>query len=134
MLAVLAFNAFAAGAGAADSSLVVQGEKQWAEGRLNEARKSFEQAAAAEPKSAVPLMKLGGLHLTNSDPGAAIQTYQRALSLDSKNAKAWIGLGLAYLHMGQKDLSRAAFGEAIRVDPTRKAQLASLAEKPAGGE
>ena len=128
----IALAALSAGAWGGDASLVAQGEKQWAEGHVNDARKSFELAAAADPKSPVPLLKLGGLHLTSNDPRAAIQTYQRAISLDINNARAWIGLGLAYLHTGQKELSRAAFEEAIRADPSRKAQLASLVDQPAG--
>ncbi|HEX8989521.1 MAG TPA: tetratricopeptide repeat protein [Rhodocyclaceae bacterium] len=134
MTTMLALGAYASWAVAADESLVARGERQWAEGRVAEARASFEQAARTDPKSVAPLLKLGGLQLTNREPAAAIQTYQRAISLDGANARAWIGLGLAYLHAGQKELARAAFGEAIRVDPSRKAQLASLAEPPAGDE
>jgi tetratricopeptide (TPR) repeat protein len=119
------------GAAAADASLLAQGDKQWAEGRTAEARKSFEAAVAADPKSAAALMKLGGLLLASNDHAAAVQTYKRAISLDSGNAKAWIGLGVAYLHTGQKDLSKAAFAEAVRADPSRKTQLAGLAEEPA---
>jgi cytochrome c-type biogenesis protein CcmH/NrfG len=40
-----------------------------------------------------------------------------------------MGLGFAYLHSGQPELSRAAFAEAIRVDPSRRDQLAALAEE-----
>lgn len=124
----LVLGALSAGAWAGGPSLIEQGDRQWADGKVNDARKSFEQAAAADPKSPAPLLKLGGLHLTSNDPVAAIRTYQRVISLDINNARAWIGLGLAYLHTGQKDLSRAAFSEAIRSDPSRRAQLASLAD------
>jgi tetratricopeptide (TPR) repeat protein len=116
---------------AADGSLVAQGDKQWAAGKAADARKSFEAAVAADPKSPAAIMKLGGFLLASNDHAAAIQTYQRAISLDGNNAKAWIGLGIAYLHTGQKELSRAAFDEAVRADPSRKAQLASLTAKPA---
>jgi tetratricopeptide (TPR) repeat protein len=119
----------AAWAAAADTNFLGQGDKQWAEGRTAEARQSFEAAIAAEPKSAVALMKLGGLLLASNDHAAAIQTYKQAISLDNNNAKAWIGLGVAYLHTGDKDLSKAAFSEAIRADPSRKPQLAGLAEE-----
>jgi len=121
----------AAWAAAADTNFLGQGDKLWAEGRTAEARQSFEAAIAAEPKSAVALMKLGGLLLASNDQAVAIQIYQRAISLDHNNAKAWIGLGVAYLHTGQKDLSKAAFAEAIRADPSRKSQLAGLAEETA---
>ena len=127
----LALSLFAANAWAADTGLIERGSKQWQEGRTAEARQSFEAAIAAEPKSAVALMKLGGLLLASNDHAAAIRTYKQAISLDNNNAKAWIGLGVAYLHTGDKDLSKAAFAEAIRADPSRKSQLAGLAEDTA---
>jgi Flp pilus assembly protein TadD len=129
--AALVLNLLAAGAWAADTVLIAQGSKQWEEGRLGDARKSFELAAAADPGSVEAHMKLGGLLLSSSDAAAAIPIYQRVISLDANNAKAWMGLGLAYLHAGQKELSRAAFEEAVRVEPGRKAQLAGLLDKPA---
>ena len=76
-------------------------------------------------------MKLGGLLLSNSNYAAAIQIYQHTIGLDANNAKAWMGLGMAYLHGGQRELSRAAFSEAVRIDPGRKTQLAQLTEQPA---
>ncbi len=114
-----------------DTALIAEGNKHWAEGHLEDARKSFEQAVAANPRSTDAGMKLGGLLFSSRNYAAAIQTYQRTISLDAKNDKAWIGLGMAYLHDGQQDLSRAAFDEAVRVAPSRKPQLAELMTKPA---
>jgi Flp pilus assembly protein TadD len=125
----LAVALVGASAWAADTSLVAEGARQWEAGRLVEAQKSFEQAAIADPSSIEVRMKLGGLQLVTRNYAAAIQTYQKALSLDGNNAKAWMGLGFAYLHSGQPELSRAAFAEAIRVDPSRTAQLAALVEE-----
>jgi tetratricopeptide (TPR) repeat protein len=127
----IAVAMIAAGAWAADGYLITQGAKQWEQGRLDEARQSFEQAVAADPRSIETRMKLGGLQLASRSYTAAIQTYQQVLGLDGNNAKAWIGMGFAYLHSGQQELSRAAFAEAIRVEPGRKAQLAPLASGPA---
>lgn len=118
-------------ANSADAALIAQGNKQWADGRLDDARKSFEQAVAANPRSTEAHMLLGGLLLSGRSYAGAIQTYQRAISFDANNARAWIGLGMAYLHVGQRELSRAAFDEAVRVDPRRKAQLTRLEKKPA---
>jgi len=129
--AALALSLLATGAWAADAALLAQGGKQWEAGKLEDARKSFELAVAGDPRSVDAHMKLGGLLLSTNNLAPAIQTYQKAISLDARNAKAWIGLGMAYLHSGQRELSRAAFDEAIRVDPSRKTQLARLAEKPA---
>lgn len=113
-----------------EASLMAQGDKAWAEKKLDEAKKNFEQAVTANPRSVEAHMKLAGFMLANQNFVPAIQTYQKTISLDNNNAKAWMGLGMAYLHTGQKDLSRAAFSEAVRIDPSRKAQLAKLTEAP----
>ena len=114
----------------ASDPLIVQGDKQWADGRLDEARKSFELAVAANPKSVPARMKLGGFQLSTRSYSAAVTTYQGTISLDASNALAWVGLGMAYRHASEPELARAAFSEAIRIEPARKAQLAQLAEKP----
>lgn len=132
-IAVLA-TLWVAGAWAADGAdarLLAQGDKQWTAGKPDEARKSFEQAVVIAPHSIDAGMKLAGLQLASRDYAVAIASYQRTISLDGNNAKAWIGLGMAYLHGGQPELARAAFGEAVRADPGRKAQLARLLDQPA---
>jgi len=130
-LSLLASSGWAADAvKPASDPLVVQGDKQWADGRLDEARKSFEQAVAANPKSVPARMKLGGFQLATRSYSAAVTTYQGMISLDANNALAWVGLGMAYRHSAEPELARAAFAEAIRIEPARKAQLAQLAEMP----
>lgn len=116
----------AAVAPAADNALIVLGDKLWAEGKIDEARKSFEQAVVAMPTSVEARMKLGGILLANRLYADAVRAYQGVVSLDRKNAKAWIGMGLAYRHNRQRDLADAAFEEAIRLEPIRKAQLEQL--------
>lgn len=128
---VFAATLLAPVAWAADAALIAQGDKQWAEGRIEDAKKSFEQAVVADPRSIEAHMKLGGLQLSSGNYALAIQTYQHTIGLDANNAKTWMGLGFAYLHGGQRELSRAAFGEAIRIDPSRKTQLAQLVKQPA---
>ncbi|CAG4884012.1 exported protein of unknown function [Georgfuchsia toluolica] len=118
-------------ADSADATFIAQGNQQWAAGRIDDAKKSFEQALAADPRSIDAHMKLAGLLLVNHNYAEAIQAYQRTIGLDANNAKAWMGLGLACLHSGQRELSRAAFGEAVRIDPRRKTQLAGLIEETA---
>src|ERR1039457_6617684 len=85
----------------AAESMIAQGDRQWAEGHYDLAQKTFEQALKAEPGS-VPLhMKLAGLQLSVQDFKGCIATYQRSIGLDPHNAKAWVGLGFAYLHTGK---------------------------------
>lgn len=128
----LAASSLTPSAWAADDAnvAIAQGSKQWAAGQLDSARKSLEQAVATYPKSIDARMKLGGLLLSTGKYAEAIEAYQRVISLDSHIARAWMGLGIAYIHGGNKELSRAAFGEAVRIDPSRKMQLARLLEAP----
>ena len=125
----LCLNAMAASASSAES--LAQGDRLWAQGKLQDARAAFEQAVQNDPRSAPALMKLGGLLLSNQDFAAAIATYKKVIGLDGNHARAWMGLGMAYLHTQQKDLSRAAFAEAVRIEPRRKQQLAALIDTTA---
>lgn len=74
-------------------------------------------------------MKAAGQLLVSGRYSDAVRAYQEIIGADGRNAKAWIGLGLAYLHAGQRDLSQAAFDEAVRIEPARREQLAKLAER-----
>ena len=109
--------------------LIQQGDQQWAAGQLDAAQSTFEQAVQAEPRSVKAHMKLAGLQLSRQEFAACIATYQRTIGLDANNAKAWLGLGFAYLHTGQNALSLAAFNEAIRIEPGHKVKLESILVK-----
>lgn len=122
LLAVLAFAAAPAHADVT-SGLIEKGEKLWQENQLDDAQSSFEQAVAADPKSLDANFKLAGLQLSRNNFKGCIQSYQRVIGLDPKNTRAWLGLGISYMHTGKNELSIAAFEEAIRLDPSRKAQL-----------
>jgi Flp pilus assembly protein TadD len=71
-------------------------------------------------------MKSAGELLSGGKYSDAVRAYQEIIGSDSNNALAWVGLGLAYLHAGDRDLARAALDEAIRIDPSREAQLSEL--------
>ncbi len=128
-VAVTAVQAAPTGSAQTEAALIAQGDKHWAAARLDDAARSFEQAVAANPDSVAAHMKLAGLQLSRQDYNRAAQTYQRTISLDAKNSKAWIGLGFAYRHTARSELARAAFEEAARLDPSRKPQLAPLLQQ-----
>lgn len=109
--------------------LLAQGEQQWAAGQLDQAQMTFEQAVKEDPTSVSAYMKLAGLQLSRQQFTACIATYQRAIGLNANNARAWLGLGFAYLHTGQDALALAAFNEAVRVDPTNQEKLAPVLTK-----
>ena len=114
---------------ASAGTLVSQGDQQWKAGQLADAQKSFQAALAVDPKSVDIQLKLAGLQLSNNDFAACIPSYQNAIGLDAGNVRAWLGLGFAYLHTGKNSLSMAAFQEAIRLDPSKKAALQPMLAK-----
>ncbi len=119
MAAWLACPALADGA----SSLITQGDRQWSQGHLDLALKSYQEAARNDARSTEAHLRLAGLYLARRDFDAGVKEFKRAIAIDPKNTRAWIGLAIASLHGGNTDLARAALHEAIRLEPGRKAQL-----------
>jgi Flp pilus assembly protein TadD len=126
--ALLAWFGCAAYADSA-ASWITQGDQQWSQGHLDQALKLYAQAVKVDAGSTEAHMRLAGLHLARQDFGAGIQEFKRAIALDPKNARAWVGLGIASLHGGNNNLARAALNEAIRLEPARKAQLDPILAK-----
>jgi len=102
---------------------IEQGDRLWAASKLEEAQVHFEQAVKSDPNSVDAKMKLAGIQVTRLSYSGAILTYRDVLAIDSGNAKAWMGMGLCYLHSGSREMARASFAEALRVDPGRKQQI-----------
>jgi Tfp pilus assembly protein PilF len=114
---------WASAAPASASEWIADGTKLLEQGKLAPAQKAFEAATKADPRSVDAYMKLAGTQIAQNNFTAAIGIYQKTIGLDPNNAKAFIGLGIAYLHSGDKALTRAAFEEAMRIEPKRRAQL-----------
>jgi Tfp pilus assembly protein PilF len=108
------------------SSMISHGYQEWAAGHPDKAQELFERAVKTEPNSVEAHMKLAGLLLSSNNFGASVKEYQRVIGLDPNNAKAFIGLAISYMHSGDKSLTRAALNEALRIEPSRKQQLAPL--------
>ena len=125
LLCVLSLNATAVASNSA-VELIADGTRLLEQGKLEPARTAFEAAAKADPRSVAAYMKLAGVNIAQNNFSAAIAIYKQAIGLDPNNAKAFIGLGIAYLHSGDKSLTRAALEEAMRLEPGRKTQLAPI--------
>ncbi|MCF8015527.1 MAG: tetratricopeptide repeat protein, partial [Chromatiaceae bacterium] len=95
------------------------GETQTAIATLN-------QAIAADPSSSLAYTRLGGAYLLSQDYSSAIDQFQRAISSDNQNAGAFIGLGMAYLHLKQAGPAKAALTEAKRLKPSQSADIDAL--------
>ena len=110
-------------------SFLSRADAYWAEGKLEQAQQAFEAAVTKEPDSVPARLRLAGFQLARQQTSACIANYQQAISQEPDNSNAWIGLGLAYLHSSRPELARAAFAEAVRVDPARKEKIEPLIAK-----
>ena len=99
------------------------GERLAQAGDLDGALAAYQQAVAADPKSAPAQARLGGMFLLKQQYSDAIRTFKTAIALDSGNADAFVGLGMGYLHLGQYDLARAALTEARARKPEKTQQI-----------
>ncbi len=65
-------------------------------------------------------MNLGQAYLGESDPARAIQSFERALSLNPRSYKTNIQLGLAHQAVKDYQKAREYFNNAINLDPNRQ--------------
>lgn len=110
-------------AGAEEPGPLQRGEALLKEGKLPEAQAALQEAVAADPQSSLALQRLGGAQLMSQDYAGSIQSFQRAIGLDPRNAEAFVGMGMAYLHTGRLGLARAALEEAKRIDPAKQIRI-----------
>lgn len=89
-----------------------QGDQALSSGQLNEAFTAFSKAAALQSESEVIQQRLGTINLLKGRYRSSIQHFHKTLGFNEKNIKAFIGLGLAYLHIGQYPLAKAALQDA----------------------
>jgi cytochrome c-type biogenesis protein CcmH len=78
------------------------------------------QIAAERPRDPEPLKNLALAYMASDDLSHAIEALRRALALSPDRADLWSQLGEAFVMQadGQvDDDARAAFGEAVRLDP-----------------
>jgi tetratricopeptide (TPR) repeat protein len=114
-------------------ALVAQGNDYWAQGDLDRALEIYRQAVEQDERSVDARMKLGGLHVARQEYRAGAQAFQSAIGLDPENANAFIGLAIAYLHLGQSGAAHAALEESLRLDPSRSEQVAPLMQRLEAG-
>jgi tetratricopeptide (TPR) repeat protein len=96
-------------------ALLTQGDQAWQLGEMQEAEEALLRAIKAAPDSPAPLIRLGGLQLSQQHYSESLRSYQAVLSLDPDDqtlGRAYLGMGLAYLHTGDRELAREAFMQA----------------------
>jgi tetratricopeptide (TPR) repeat protein len=112
-------------AGSGDE-LIRQGEAQLKAGQIEEAIETLRQAVAADPGSSLAYTRLGGAQVLHQEYDPGIESFKQAIVLDGKNADAFVGMAIAYLHSSRYPLARAALEEAKRIDPSKQAKVDEL--------
>lgn len=107
-------------------SLIQQSYQQTTAGKLDDALLTLQQAAQEDPDSSLVHTRLGGIRVLRKEYSEGIKNFQQAIMLDQKNASAFVGMAVAYLHMGQYSLAQAALHEAGKLDPTKKTEISEV--------
>lgn len=114
-------------AGSAVESDLAAADRLAQEGHIDAALAAYRALSNGAPQTARLHARVAGMLLLKQDYAAAIGRFQKAIGLDHANSgEAFIGLGLAYLHLGQYGPARAALGEARRLKPASAPDIDEL--------
>jgi Flp pilus assembly protein TadD len=119
-------SSVSAQAGEHTDKLIQQSFQQTQAGRLEDALRTLQQAVGEDPQSALAHTRLGGVQILRQEYGAGIRSFQQAIMLDQTNAAAFIGMAVAYLHLGQYNLAKAALNEAGKLDPAKQPEIEKI--------
>lgn len=114
------------GASSEAQALLEQGDGQSQSGDLDAAFSSYQRAVESDPQSVDAHLKLAGLQLVRRDYKGSINSFQTVIRLAPDNANAFVGLGIAYLHLGSYSRARAALQEALKRDPSKQADIQNV--------
>ncbi len=103
-------------AGATDT-MFSKADELAAKGEFDGAIAAVEDVIAKHPDSSLAHQRLGGMLLLKGDHRQAIDSFRTAIGLDERNGRAFVGMGMAYIHMGSYTLARASFDEALSRQP-----------------
>jgi len=106
--------------------LIEQGEALMQQGKNEEALEVLNRAVEANPESSLAYTRLGGAQLLQQQYAAGIESFRQAIMLDGKNADAFVGMAVAYLHTARYDMARAALEEAKGIDVSKTAEVDKL--------
>lgn len=91
---------------------LAEGQQKAAAGDIKGAIAVYEELTQSHPDSHEAYAHLGGMQLMDQHYSDAVKSFQRAITLGDDGTRSFIGMGMAYLHMGQMGPARAAFVEA----------------------
>jgi tetratricopeptide (TPR) repeat protein len=99
-----------------------------ADGRLTEARQTYERALELKPNHPTLHFDLGNVLFQLGQDQSALRAFQRATQLDPHFAMAWHNLGSVFAHRGDWPNAAAAFQRALELVPTYADSHFTLAE------
>lgn len=105
---------------AQEQDLMAEAEKASVGGDWEKATTLYRQAVEKDPNSSLALSRLAGSLMASQKYGESIPVFQQAISKDQKNASAFIGMGISYLHLGRYTATQGAFAEAKKLQPDKK--------------
>ncbi|MCB1802004.1 MAG: hypothetical protein KDI82_09995 [Gammaproteobacteria bacterium] len=105
---------------------LADGERKAAAGDIEGAAEIFRALSEAQPDSHDAFAHLGGMQLLSQRYADAVQSFQRAITLGDSGTRSFIGMGMAYLHMGQFGPARAAFVEARTRTPANPDEVEKI--------
>jgi Flp pilus assembly protein TadD len=91
---------------------LAEGQQLAAAGDIKGALSIYEGMTRSHPDSYEAFAQLGGMQLLDQRYADAVESFQRAVTLGDKGTRSFIGMGMAYLHLGEMGPARAAFVEA----------------------
>lgn len=97
-----------------------------ASGDIQGALKIYQDLTRQYPESADAFAHLGGMQLLDQRYRDAVKSFQQAVTLGDATARSFIGMGMAYLHLGQLGPARAAFVEAQQRGNDRPDDIAGI--------
>jgi len=92
-------------------------EKSFVAGRLLPTRELYQMILEQHPGHTPSLCKLGVVHLKLHDPAAAVDSFRRAVELDTNNPYAWRMLGLSLKETGDKPGAEQAVRHSVDLAP-----------------
>jgi tetratricopeptide (TPR) repeat protein len=93
---------------------------------LDSTIKTFEDAAAQNPKDPEPVLRLANLLYDNQRFQDAIGWYQKALKLDPKNVNARTDLGTVYFTLGRPQDALKEYKESLQIDPRHEPTIFNM--------
>ncbi len=108
--------------------LMKQASGASAEGHLDEAIATVQEAITADPEIVEAHMLLGNFEKKAKRPTQAIASYKQALKLDPEHQGALFSLAIAYKDAGRLEEARIGFERAQKLDPRNGRVLWQLAD------